>query len=623
MTAPSPPLKRGNAPSLRGKLQRSTLVILVSALLLVTVALTYAQFSGSRSTAVKNAEAVTDIISQNLGATVLFENRAAAGQVLQALSHKEGITGAVIFLPDGEVFAEHPGASAGMTQQARRALSGERRRLDGNQLLLRQPIMAGDIAVADLVLLARLESFFQWFQSTALIVLPVLLVSIALSIVFARREVRSILSPLDVFRQAMRCVGEGKVSGLYMPEVGDRELQPLVAGFNEMVQQINEHRHLLSESEERYRRIVETQSEAICRLDNRFQMTFANPAFVKLVGYDLRMLLGQRPAALIPLEDCRHIEAAHRQLTPDNPSAPFSCRLRAADGELRWAEATLQASFEPDGRISEYLIVARDVSKQKVAEQMAIQSSKLATLGEISTSIAHELKQPLSVMDMVAQNMVETLKEEEMTAEELRHYALSKAERVAANVERLRAIIDHLRVFGRKVEGESLVFDARESVKAALLLIQHRFERSGVRLLLTQPDEPVTVDGHPILFEQVLLNLLSNAVDAMEGLPHDLPREIRIELLREEAQLALVVEDSAGGMPENQLHRATEAYYTTKPAGKGTGLGLSISNDILKDMDGSLSLANGSSGLVATISLPLAEASAAQDNAVSAQRQAV
>jgi PAS domain S-box-containing protein len=623
VTASFPPLKRGNAPSLRGKLQRSTLVILVSALLLVTVALTYAQFSGSRNTAVKNAEAVTDIISQNLGATVLFENRAAAGQVLQALSHKEGITGAVIFLPDGEVFAEHPGASAGLTQQARRALSGERRRLDGNQLLLRQPIMAGDIAVADLVLLARLESFFQWFQSTALIVLPVLLVSIALSIVFARREVRSILLPLDVFRQAMRCVGEGKISGLYMPEVGDRELQPLVAGFNEMVQQINEHRYLLSESEERYRRIVETQSEAICRLDNRFQMTFANPAFVKLVGYDLRMLLGQRPAALIPLEDCRHIEAAHRQLTPDYPSAPFSCRLRAADGELRWAEATLQASFEPDGRISEYLIVARDVSKQKVAEQMAIQSSKLATLGEISTSIAHELKQPLSVMDMVAQNMVETLKEEEMTAEELRHYALSKAERVAANVERLRAIIDHLRVFGRKVEGESQVFDARESVKAALLLIQHRFERSGVRLLMTQPDEPVTVDGHPILFEQVLLNLLSNAVDAMEGLPHDLPREIRIELLREEAQLALVVEDSAGGMPENQLHRATEAYYTTKPAGKGTGLGLSISNDILKDMDGSLSLANGSSGLVATISLPLAEASAAQDNAVSAQRQAV
>ncbi|WP_455373746.1 PAS domain S-box protein [Limibacillus halophilus] len=609
---------RRNAPSLRGKLQRTTLVILVNALLLVTVALTYAQFAGSRNTAVENAEAVTDIISQNLGATVLFENRMAAGQVLQALSYKQGFAGAVIFLPGGEVFASHPEDGSALTEEARNGLSGERRQVDGSRLLLRQPIMAGDIAVAELVLVARLESFFQWFQSTALIVLPVLLVSIALSMVFARREVRSILSPLDVFRQAMRCVGEGKISGLYMPEIGDRELQPLVKGFNEMVAQIHEQQRLLSESELRYRRIVETQNEAICRLDKFFQMTFANAAFVKLVGYDRRMLLGQRPAALVPPEDCRHIEAAHGQLSPKNPSAPFACRLRAADGELRWVEATLQASFEADGRINEYLIVARDVSKQKVAEQMAIQASKLATLGEISTSIAHELKQPLSVMDMVAQNMVETLKEEELSADELRDYALSKAERVAANVVRLRTIIDHLRVFGRKVEGESQVFDARESVKAALLLIQHRFERSGVRLLLTQPDEAAPVDGHPILFEQVLLNLLNNAVDAMESLPHDLPREIRIEVVNEGAKLCLYVEDSAGGMPEAQLPRATEAYFTTKPAGKGTGLGLSISTDILKDMKGSLGLANGSSGLVATITLPLAEEAAAQESAPAA-----
>ncbi|MEJ1993989.1 MAG: PAS domain S-box protein [Limibacillus sp.] len=603
-----------SAPSLHSKLKRASLGTVVLALLLVTITLTYVQFDGNRRSAINAEEAIAKVISQNLGATVLFRNDTAALEVLHSLEGRPGMTAAGVFLPDGTLFAAYP---QGVDKEyLRMGLEIEGHQLDAGRLSVRTPIMVDSELVGQLVMVSALQSFSQWFQSTAVIVLPILLVSIALAGMLARRQVNAILSPLDVFRQAMRCVGEGRTSGLYMPKIGDRELKPLVNGFNEMVEQLNASRRALSESEERYRSIVESQTESICRLDRHFQVTFTNGAFLEMVGYDRDTLYGERPARLIPPEDCKYIEAAHAKLSPQQRSAAFACRLTTADGEIRWIEATLSAVFDDLERISEYLIVARDVSKQRVAEQMAIQTSKLATLGEISTSIAHELKQPLSVMDMIAQNMMETLKEEDFTAEEMRSYAFSKAERIASSTARLRAVIEHLRMFGRKVDGETQVFDSRESLKAALMLIQHRFERADIRLSLRQPQQPLPVRGHTILFEQVLLNLLNNAADALEALPAGSERKVTVELCRTDNLLSLLVEDTAGGMPDALLQRALEPYFTTKPADRGTGLGLSISSEILRDMEGGLSLKNGETGLQATITVPLVqEASRVSDTA--------
>jgi len=210
-------------------------------------------------------------------------------------------------------------------------------------------------------------------------------------------------------------------------------------------------------------------------------------------------------------------------------------------------------------------------------------------------------------MDMIAQNMMETLKEENLSHDEMRSYAFSKAERIAASTARLRAVIEHLRMFGRKVDGETQVFDSRESLKAALMLIQSRFERADIRLSLYQAEEALPVLGHTILFEQVLLNLLNNAADALEALPSGKERRVSVELEGDKDRLRLMVEDSGGGMPAALIGRAQEAYFTTKPADKGTGLGLSISSEILREMEGDLGLTNGERGLRATITVPLVQ----------------
>jgi C4-dicarboxylate-specific signal transduction histidine kinase len=139
---------------------------------------------------------------------------------------------------------------------------------------------------------------------------------------------------------------------------------------------------------------------------------------------------------------------------------------------------------------------------------------------------------------------------------------------------------------------------------------------AGIRLSLRQPQQPLPVRGHTILFEQVLLNLLNNAADALEALPAGSERKVTVELCRTDNLLSLLVEDTAGGMPDALLQRALEPYFTTKPADRGTGLGLSISSEILRDMEGGLSLKNGETGLQATITVPLVqEASRVSDTA--------
>ena len=97
---------------------------------------------------------------------------------------------------------------------------------------------------------------------------------------------------------------------------------------------------------------------------------------------------------------------------------------------------------------------------------------------------------------------------------------------------------------------------------------------------------------------------MNNAADALEENTHEREREISIEIFSDPQGVRVHLEDSAGGMPEHLLDKATEAYFTTKPADKGTGLGLSISREILRDMNGELTLSNGDKGLRASIGLP-------------------
>ncbi|MBX9634141.1 MAG: PAS-domain containing protein, partial [Magnetospirillum sp.] len=254
--------------------------------------------------------------------------------------------------------------------------------------------------------------------------------------------------------------------------------------------------------------------------------------------------------------------------------------------------------------------VRTDVTMLKGMEAQLVQSSKLATLGEMATGIAHEINQPLTIMRMAAEKGVKFL--ERGGAEQI-PTTVEKLKRIMEQVDRARAITDHMRTFGRKAPDQVEPLDLKTVVNSALGFIGEQMTQRRIAVNL-EALEIGKVKGNPIQLEQVVMNLLTNARDAIEskaqqvGAQH--PRQINLRIGSDptNGQAFLSVADTGGGIDPKVIERIFDPFFTTKEVGKGTGLGLSISYGIINNMGGTIRAENSDQGAVFTITLPLGTA---------------
>jgi C4-dicarboxylate-specific signal transduction histidine kinase len=237
--------------------------------------------------------------------------------------------------------------------------------------------------------------------------------------------------------------------------------------------------------------------------------------------------------------------------------------------------------------------------RRDAANQM-IQSSKLATLGEMATSVAHELNQPLNVIRMAAGNS--RRKMSKGTANPA--YLNDKLERIEEQTARAAAIIDHMRMFGREAKEHPESIDPRKVVMEALDLMGEQLRLAGIDIVTELPERCSLILGHTIQLEQVILNLLTNARDAVAE--RESEAKIILRVFEDDQGVHIIAEDTGEGIPEDVLPRIFEPFYTTKEMGKGTGLGLSVSYGIVRDMDGAIRAENIENGARFTITLPIA-----------------
>jgi C4-dicarboxylate-specific signal transduction histidine kinase len=240
-------------------------------------------------------------------------------------------------------------------------------------------------------------------------------------------------------------------------------------------------------------------------------------------------------------------------------------------------------------------------SDRKEAAAQIIQASKLATLGEMATSVAHELNQPLNVIRMAAGNGRRKISNGTADFE----YLNGKLNRIEEQTARAAAIIDHMRMFGRKAEESPEPVDPRKVVMNALNLMGEQLKLAGIEVVSEFAEDDLFILGHTIQLEQVVLNLLTNARDAIvesEG-----EAKITLRVFSDDEGVRISAEDTGGGIPEAILPRIFEPFYTTKEMGKGTGLGLSVGYGIIRDMNGTIAAENIDDGARLTITLPRCE----------------
>ncbi|SFR38404.1 two-component system, NtrC family, C4-dicarboxylate transport sensor histidine kinase DctB [Yoonia tamlensis] len=229
----------------------------------------------------------------------------------------------------------------------------------------------------------------------------------------------------------------------------------------------------------------------------------------------------------------------------------------------------------------------------QVAEQTIAQSSKLAALGEMSAAVSHELNQPLAAMKTYlagARLLLQRERPEE---------AMSSFQRIDDLIERMGAITRQLKSYARKGDDAFEPMDIRASVSTALAMMEPQLKIRDVNIIRSLPNEPVMVLGDRLRLEQVIVNLLRNALDATKGASNP-----TVEILLVSGHtISLQIRDNGEGIED--LNALFEPFYTTKQPGDGTGLGLAISSGIVSELGGRLTARNAvDGGAIFEVQLP-------------------
>ncbi len=351
--------------------------------------------------------------------------------------------------------------------------------------------------------------------------------------------------------------------------------------------------------------VFEATGASILLLDADQRVKLANHAFLFLSGATQDEVVGKRFDELgfgaIPSAnfDQWRSTGRGRSLKP----VEFDVDVMISESQRRVMRMTANPATDQNGVLSHIVLIGVDDTDRRMAEIRLFDSSRLTNLGEMASGIAHEINQPLAIIRLAAESVSEELEMESSDLPPpLSAFLKQKLDRITAQTERASGIIRDLRTVARKPGNEALPFDLGEAVRVGcdLLREQMRLDRVDLNVDLTLPGPRVLGEAGRI--QQVIINLVNNARDALiERTPR--PErgalgkiDVLLETDEKNGNAVLIVQDNGTGIPEKVLPRLFEPFFTTKPVGKGTGLGLSISYDIVNRMSGKLSAENRPEG---------------------------
>jgi histidine kinase len=374
----------------------------------------------------------------------------------------------------------------------------------------------------------------------------------------------------------------------------------------------------LEKSERKYLAIFKNIPNPVFVLDQTsLTILDCNESVGPVYGFERSELVGASFLSLFP-EDDREAYAVklHQKSLHDRVINV------AKDGRRIFVTVRLSPSEFSGQKV--LLVTTSDMTKRLETEQQLIQASKMATLGEMATGMAHELNQPLTVIKTAASFIHRKVERGEALAADI---LASLTQEIDAHVDRASKIINHLREFGRKPEMKLEPVDMAEVLKRALDIFSQQLKLREIEVVQEfEPDlPPVMADAGRL--EQVFINMLINARDAIEekwsekaaGTAQPAaplgPKRISLKAWAALGRVRVEIADTGCGIPTGVKNKIFEPFFTTKRVGKGTGLGLSISYGIIQDCGGTIQAESEAGvGTRFTIALPVAQEAEAEND---------
>ncbi|GEP57657.1 hypothetical protein RSO01_48230 [Reyranella soli] len=343
------------------------------------------------------------------------------------------------------------------------------------------------------------------------------------------------------------------------------------------------------------RSIVESIGAGVMLTDRDLRVIVVNREVLNIHGVTAEYLLG-RPVietvgTALEMEVYRQWLAGE-QLGP----VKYTRSLVDAAGRHRLFNLTASPILDSSGAMRQIVFLGVDDTERRDTEQALFAAERLTTVGEMAATVAHELSQPLQVIDLACHTARDELSESTGRGAAVDpQFMAAKLERISHQVERATRIVGDLRAFvrGTGAGDDPVPFRIADAVRGAVDLTSHGLRQYQVTLSAALPDDLPAVRGHVGRLEQVLVNLINNARDA-GGRTISVAASTVVRDGRPQVRIA--VEDSGPGIAPDVLPRLFVAFVTTKARGKGTGLGLRICRRIVEEMDGSISATNRAEG---------------------------
>ncbi len=401
--------------------------------------------------------------------------------------------------------------------------------------------------------------------------------------------IRNATRPISDMVQGTQELARGNLS-YRLSEPDAVELKSLAASFNEMAGSLQRHNEdlefkirenavlldNLSQSEARYRSVLENSPVAVLGLSNEQRIVTWNRGAEQIFGFSEQDIVGKPLTALFPLEAQSEFNALLAQMMAQGHVRDYALSGITKSGKKLDLSLSWGGSYPDFWMNKEWSVVIRDVTDAKRLQEQVIRSEKLSAVGQLLSSIAHELNNPLQAVVGYSQLLSQSKKK---SKDDLRL--------IIENAMRCRKIIQNLLLFVRHGEIVKEPVKVQKAVSDAIELLQYKLSKSAnIALTVRIPEDLPMVQADLQQIQQVFVNLINNACDAMfewEG-----PKAMKISAAVNGPMVRVEFEDTGPGISAESQKKIFEPFFTTKPEGRGTGLGLTVCHQILEDHGGSL-----------------------------------
>jgi PAS domain S-box-containing protein len=364
-------------------------------------------------------------------------------------------------------------------------------------------------------------------------------------------------------------------------------------GFVEIVRDITLRKRLareLRETKEFLENIMESSVDGILTTDLKGKITYQNRAMQEMLEYPREGVIGTHISRFYVkgIQQAKDIMAL---LKKDERAENYEMEVKRKEGEILTILTSLFLLRDEDEKVIGTAGIFKDITEQKrleaklkATQASLIEASKMRALGELVAGVAHELNNPLmasqTILHVIFRNMPENFPERE------------RLEIIRKCNDRIERIVEHLREFSRQTKPEFREIDINQPIENALIITGQQLLNHNISIVRELSEDMPKVLGDSNQLEQVFLNLISNARDAMENITG--PKELTISsCLRYDhgsPSIVVSVKDTGEGIPEEVADKVLEPFFSTKPVGKGTGLGLSLCFGIIEAHQGRIEI---------------------------------